>query len=119
MTLRPGSGPGPTSSKAPAARNFERWPILGQTINTEPFSGKTYEDEILYLQSWLSSWLEWVAAQFLPSPVAKPTAPIVDPGTALTLTSTLGKTYYTLDGSDPRLPGARLSRCDFSSTRTR
>ena len=58
--------------KEPAARNFEHWPILGQTINTEPFAGKTYDDEILYLKGWLSNRLAWINAQFLPAPVALP-----------------------------------------------
>src|SRR5947209_7166665 len=58
-----------TLLKEPAARNFERWPILGQTINTEPFAGKTYDQEIIYLEGWLSNRLAWVSAQFLPAPV--------------------------------------------------
>jgi len=33
----------------------------------------------------------------------------VDPGFALSMTATKGKIYYTLDGSDPRLPGGSVS----------
>ncbi|MEY2410830.1 MAG: hypothetical protein QOF48_3500 [Verrucomicrobiota bacterium] len=95
--------------KEPAARNFERWPILGQTINTEPFAGKTYDDEIVYLKSWLSNRLTWVSAQFLPAPTAVPDTQSVTSGTALALTSAVGRIYFTLDGTDPRLAGGAVS----------
>ena len=95
--------------KEPAARNFERWPILGQTIATEPFSGKTYDEEIQYLRTWLSNRLAWVNGQFIPPPVAQPDLPSVASGTSLTLTSAVGKVYFTLDGSDPRLSGGAVS----------
>ena len=98
-----------TALKEPAARNFERWPILGQTINTEPFAGKTYDDEIVYLKGWLSNRLVWVSAQFLLPPVAEPSEPSVAPGTPLALKSAVGKVYFTLDGTDPRLPGGAVS----------
>jgi len=95
--------------KEPAARNFERWPILGQTINSEPFAGKTYDEEILYLKTWLSNRLAWVNGQFVPSPTAQPNLPTVASGTSLMLTSAVGKVFFTLDGSDPRLPGGAVS----------
>jgi len=95
--------------KEPAARNFERWPILGQTINTEPFTGKTYDEEIVYLKGWLSNRLVWVNAQFLLPPVAEPSEPALTPGTSLALKSVVGKVYFTIDGTDPRLPGGAVS----------
>jgi hypothetical protein len=95
--------------KEPAARNFERWPILGQVINTEPFAGKTYDEEILYLKGWLSNRLTWVSAQFVSAPSASPAEPSLALGTSLTLTSAAGKIYFTLDDSDPRLSGGAVS----------
>ena len=95
--------------KEPAARNFERWPILGQMINTEPFAGKTYDDEIVYLKGWLSNRLAWVSAQFLPPPVAYSAEPAGLSAASLIITSAVGRVYFTLDGTDPRQPGGAMS----------
>jgi hypothetical protein len=90
--------------KEPAARNFERWPILGQTINTEPFAGKTYDEEVAYLKTWVSNRLAWVNTQFPPAPTTQPADPFVAVGTSLVLTSAVGRVYFTLDGTDPANP---------------
>src|SRR6185503_10458592 len=52
--------------REPAARNFNRWPVLETNITTEPIVGKTYEDQISYLKTWTSNRLAWVNAQFVP-----------------------------------------------------
>ncbi len=94
--------------KEPAARNFARWPVLETNITSEPIVGKTYEDQISYLKTWASNRLAWINAQFLPPPL-----PLVETevaaGSTLALTSAVGRVYFTLDGTDPRLPGGRLS----------
>ncbi len=95
--------------KEPAARNFERWPILGQAVATEPFVAKTYDEEILYLKTWSSNRLAWMQAQFIPPPRLYPVEPEVAAGTTLVLTSAVGRVYFTLDGTDPRLVGGAVS----------
>jgi hypothetical protein len=49
------------------ARNFERWPILGEYIDELPhlnYPGwddrTTYEDEVTYLEGWLEARLAWI-----------------------------------------------------------
>jgi hypothetical protein len=44
------------------ARNFERWPILGQYVWPNYFVGTTYQQEIDYLKSWLLSRCKWMDA---------------------------------------------------------
>jgi len=49
------------------ARNFERWPILGEPIDELPhlnYPGwddrPTYADEVAYLEDWLVARLDWI-----------------------------------------------------------
>ncbi len=49
------------------ARNFERWPVLGEWIDDLPhlnYPGwderTTYADEVTYLEEWLVGRLDWV-----------------------------------------------------------
>ena len=46
-------------------RNFNRWPILGQYVWPNYYVFDTYEEEINYLKSWISSRLEWMDNQIL------------------------------------------------------
>lgn len=46
------------------ARNFLRWPILGQEIEPNAFVGQSYRQEIDYLKSWLSSRAQWMDQEF-------------------------------------------------------
>jgi hypothetical protein len=41
-------------------RNFQRWPILGTYVWPNAFIGETYQEEINYLQIWLSQRLNWL-----------------------------------------------------------
>ena len=41
-------------------RNFQRWPVLGQTIWPNAFVGKTYDEEIRYMKDWLGARLAWM-----------------------------------------------------------
>ena len=95
--------------KEPAARNFERWPILGVSINPERFVGKNYDEEIQYLKGWMTNRLAWVSAQFLPPPIISSSDGAVPAGRALVLSGAGGKIYFTLDGSDPRAPGGGVA----------
>lgn len=42
------------------ARNFVRWPILGQYVWPNNFIGVTYAEEIGYLKTWITDRLNWM-----------------------------------------------------------
>lgn len=44
-------------------RNFKRWPILGEQVTCNHYVGDTYEEEIRWLKSWISSRVAWVDRQ--------------------------------------------------------
>lgn len=41
-------------------RNFAKWPILGQYVWPNYFIGNTYQQEVDYLKSWITSRLNWM-----------------------------------------------------------
>ena len=85
-------------------RNFERWPILGVTVNPNWFVGDTYAEEVKWMREWTSNRLDWIERQFLTPPrVTVPAANMIS------LTAGKGKILYTLDGSDPRISGGSAS----------
>ncbi|MCK5076296.1 MAG: CotH kinase family protein, partial [Calditrichia bacterium] len=45
-------------------RNFIRWPILGHYVWPNDYIGDTYNDEVLYLKTWLFSRLYWIDNTF-------------------------------------------------------
>lgn len=84
------------------ARNFQRWPILGQSVNPNYFVGESYEEEINWMKNWIQERIAWIDSQFLPSPtISKDAAP--------QLKAPAGEIFFTLDGSDPRAPGGEVS----------
>ena len=46
------------------ARNFDRWPILGQYVPWNAYVGETWQDELDYLQSWITERAAWLDANF-------------------------------------------------------
>lgn len=82
-------------------RNFERWPILGLSVNPNTFVGQSYEEEVSWMKDWISNRLDWMEKQF----VAAPALETGKGSAAVVLRAPSGKIYYTLDGSDPRAPG--------------
>ena len=50
-------------------RNFERWPILGESVwpnDREAEDRSSYEEEIEYLKAWLTARLSWLDLQLTP-----------------------------------------------------
>ncbi len=72
--------------------------------------GGTYATEVQWMKNWLSNRVSFIDSQFVrPVGITTPGGPFTNT-TQVTLSSaTVGTTYYTLDGSDPRLPGGGLS----------
>jgi hypothetical protein len=94
------------------ARNFERWPILGVTVSPNWFVGDTYADEVKWMRDWTSNRLDWIERQFPPVPRAELRA-----AGNVTLSASKGKVFYTLDGSDPRAAGGKVSRRRLNTPR--
>jgi len=86
------------------ARNFERWPILGVTVNPNWFVGDTYADEVKWLKEWTSNRLDWIERQFLTPPTVA-----VEAGNTVSLSAGKGKVLYTLDDTDPRAAGGGVA----------
>jgi hypothetical protein len=76
---------------------------------TYTFPG-TYEGEVQFMKVWYSNRLSFLDGQFVTPPRLSVSGGMVAAGATVTLTVPDGATaYYTLDGSDPRLPGGEIS----------
>lgn len=53
-----------TLGDAPA-RNFDRWPVLGQYVWPNAFIGQTYAAEVDYLRGWVQDRTNWLDGAFL------------------------------------------------------
>ncbi|NNE47938.1 MAG: T9SS type A sorting domain-containing protein [Rhodothermales bacterium] len=49
----------------PAARNFDRWPVLGTYVWPNAFIGNTFSEEVGFLKGWLVDRLSWMDANLL------------------------------------------------------
>ena len=47
------------------ARNFERWPILGDHVWPNYYVGETWADEVAWLRQWIDDRVAWLDAQWL------------------------------------------------------
>lgn len=88
--------------KEAAARNFARWPILGDQVGPEHYAGKTWEEDLAYLKTWITNRLAWMDGQFVAPPAASIPGGVICPTNVVALTAPAGKVFYTLDGTDPR-----------------
>ena len=67
------------------ARNFERWPILGEYVWPNAFIGQTYAEEVDYLKRWLGARVAWLDANLLaPTTVAAEPSAAVPEGHTMT-----------------------------------
>ena len=84
-------------------RNFEKWPILGRSINPNYYVGASYEDEVAWMKKYIQTRLDWIGAQF----VSIPKLSLKKEGqqSAAELSVPAGEILYTLDGTDPRASG--------------
>jgi len=95
--------------KEPAARNFARWPILGDTVGPEYYAGNTWEEDLTYLKTWITNRIAWMDAQFVAPPVPSIPGGVVSNTNAVALTAPAAKVYYTTDGTDPRSSGGEVA----------
>ncbi|MCI0744134.1 MAG: lamin tail domain-containing protein [Verrucomicrobia subdivision 3 bacterium] len=100
-----------------AVRNYAKYPILNTQIWPNPEGGSfhvdytqpTYAAIISEMKKWTMGRFLWMDNQFLRAPVLSSSGGPITPGFSLVASATAGTIYYTLDGSDPRLPGGRIS----------
>lgn len=115
-----------------APRNASRW-SSGDSIGTPEtgsvtadgytynFTNATYQGEIDWQKKWWTDRLDFVETNFLPRPKLSVPGQEVAPGYIVTVNNPPGiragtVTYYTLDGTDPRLPGGHISPSALSAT---
>ena len=119
----------PASIQNPVARHFRKWPRLGSRDWPNPAAAtsiKTWQAEVAYMQNWLSNRLEWLDDQSMRTASISYRPPVFShPGGSLTspidltlspfritkpgVTYASGIVYFTLDGTDPRLPSGAVS----------
>jgi hypothetical protein len=84
--------------------------------------GSGYQQQISTLKTWAASRLNFIDSNLLHSPVFSRNGGLITQGFALTITAPTHEAnstiYYTLDGTDPRLPGGAVSPAAFSNLNT-
>lgn len=90
-------------------RNFQRWPILGQSVNPNWFVGDSFQDEVSWMKHWIRERIAWIDSQFLAPPSFLQGEESLKAGRTIRLETAAGEIFFTLDGSDPRLPGGEVS----------
>lgn len=103
----------------PASRDYQRWPRMGQYIWPNPpgivpittFAGMT-----TWIKNWTSNRFNWIESQFTRPPVLSHPGGPITAGLAVSLAAPAGTIYYSVDGTDPRLPGGNVSGAARSYT---
>ena len=93
------------------ARDFARYPRLNQYVWPNPsfYIAPTYSAIIEAMKRWIHGRYAWIDGQFVKSPeLSQPPGPVV-PGLSLALSAPTGAILFTLDGTDPRLPGGAVN----------
>lgn len=97
------------------SRNFARWPEVAPNGGPYATGGLTgWEGEVSHLKGWLAARINWMVSQFAGLPAINLPGGNVPAGTQVTLSLPAGATgssrlYYTLDGTDPRMPGGGIA----------
>ena len=100
------------SSQSGAGNTSPRSGTITANGYTNTFDG-TYAGEIVFLKRWLADRMNFIDTNFLAAPGLSRAEGQVASGTQVILTDLSGKAgttiYYTLDGTDPRLPAGAIS----------
>ncbi|MBI4659625.1 MAG: lamin tail domain-containing protein [Verrucomicrobia bacterium] len=95
-----------------AERDFARWPRLGVYVWPNPqiyVRPRNYAGIISNMNNWIQGRYAWIDRQFPRVPqLSRPGGRIAE-GSSLTLFAPTGTVFYTANGTDPRLPGGRIS----------
>ena len=88
-------------------RNTARWPEVapngGPLTNLGGWPG-----EVDHLKNWVTQRADWIDTQFVAPPNLQVNS-LIESGEAVVASAVEGTLYYTIDGSDPRLPGGAIS----------
>ena len=107
-------------------REYPRWMGSGASDTSPrfgPYSGDgflytfptrgTWQGEINFTKCWFSNRVDFMDSQFLNPPIFSSNGGAITSGVSLTITASTREPnstlYYTLDGTDPRLPGGAIS----------
>ncbi len=90
-------------------RNFDRWRILGTRVWPNWYIADTYAQEITFMKDWLQQRLAWMDSNYLAKPILTPDGGGFDAPLELRMAAAAGTIYYTVDGTDPRLPGGGVA----------
>jgi hypothetical protein len=93
-------------------RDFARWPRLGEYSWPNAYAdwtNQTFTGTVSYMKNFMRTRLAWIDRQFIPAPVLSLPSGTVPASSPLTLTGASFPIVYTVDGSDPRLPGGNIS----------
>ena len=82
-----------------APRDALRW---NQTTPTG------WSGEVDHVRDWLLERTNWIDSRMVSRPFVGRGSGMVSPGTQVTMSSSGGDIYYTLDGTDPRRPGGGI-----------
>ena len=121
-----------------AVRDFAKFPRLGTYVWPNPdgpnlvssaVDGTTLTWDVDYatptsyatiiseMKKWVQGRYSWIDSQFTPAPTLNHPGGQISPGFMLVLTGPAGATiYYTLNGTDPRLPGGGIAPGASSGT---
>ncbi len=99
-----------------AERNFDRWPLAVPNSGDPP----SWSGEVEHLQQWLERRVAWIDEQLVPMPViddanAGADAAQANPVVTMSLPEDAPqgtRIFYTLDGTDPRMPSYGLELPD-------
>jgi hypothetical protein len=93
------------------ARDFSRFPRLNNYVWPNPsfYIAPTYAQIIQAMKTWVNNRYNWIDAQILKAPQLSRSSGPVPTGARVTLTAPTGAILFTLDGTDPRLPGGTIN----------
>jgi len=84
-----------------AERNYAKWRLLGGV--------SAWQNEVRQLKTWVKSRAEWMDSRYTSPPRFQTESGVVSEDGMVRVRQAAGQTYYTVDGSDPRLPGGEIS----------
>ena len=88
-------------------RNAAKWPAVAP--NGGPLTGLGgWAGEVDHLKNWVTQRADWMDTQFTNPPVLQASGTVAANATVVAQAQE-GTIYYTIDGSDPRLPGGAVS----------
>ena len=83
-------------------RNFRKWPLLRSTT--------AWRSEVKHLKNWVENRAEWMDQQYVVPPDFVTQPGVLAEDRLVKITPGPGRTFYTTDGTDPRLPGGVRSK---------